>query len=160
VYPAPARAIDAVEAAVTLPFEEGVRNERRIFSELVLTPESKALRHVFFGERAVAKLPDVPEDTPTLDVGRVAVVGAGTMGGGIAMAFANAGLPVTLLEAGRDALDRGLATVRGNYESAVARGRLAQDEMQARLARIGSTLSYDDIRGADLVIEAVFEDMR
>ena len=159
-YPAPARAIEAIEGATTLAFDDGVRNERRIFDELVLTPESKALRHAFFGERAVAKVPDVPEDTPTLDVKRVAVVGAGTMGGGIAMAFANAGFPVTVLERDREALERGLAPVRKNYEGAVARGRLVQAEMDARIARIGSTLSYDGIRDADLVIEAVFEDMR
>ena len=159
-YPAPARAIEAIEGSTTLAFDDGVRNERRIFDELVLTPESKALRHVFFGERAVAKVPDVPEATPTIEVKRVAVVGAGTMGGGIAMAFANAGFPVTVLEMSREALERGLATVRKNYAGAVARGRLAQDEMDARLARIGSTLSYDDIGAADLVIEAVFEDMR
>jgi 3-hydroxyacyl-CoA dehydrogenase len=159
-YPAPARAIDAVEGSVTLPFDEGVKLERRIFEELLLTPESRALRHAFFGERAVAKVPDVPEDTPTIEVKRVAVVGAGTMGGGIAMAFANAGLPVTLLDAERAALDRGMATIRGNYAGAVGRGRLTQAEMDARLGRIGTTLSYDGIREADLVIEAVFEDMR
>ncbi|HEY6864095.1 MAG TPA: 3-hydroxyacyl-CoA dehydrogenase NAD-binding domain-containing protein [Burkholderiales bacterium] len=159
-YPAPARAVEAIEGATTLAFDDGVRNERLIFDELVLTPESKALRHAFFGERAVAKVPDVPEDTPTIDVRRVAVVGAGTMGGGIAMAFANAGFPVTVLETSREALERGLATVRRNYAGAVARGRLAQGDMDARLARIGSTLSYDDLRDADLVIEAVFEDMR
>ena len=159
-YPAPARAIDAVEGSTTLRFDEGVRNERRIFDELVLSPESKALRHAFFGERAVAKVPDVPEDTPTVDVKRVAIVGAGTMGGGIAMAFANAGFPVTLLEMDREALERGVATVRKNYSSAVARGRLAQAEMDARVARIATTLAYDDIRDADLVIEAVFEDMK
>ena len=159
-YPAPARAIEAVEGSTTLAFDDGVRNERRIFDELVATPESKALRHAFFGERAVAKVPDVPEDTPTIEVKRVAIVGAGTMGGGIAMAFASAGFPVTLLETSREALERGLATVRKNYAGAVARGRLAQGEMDARLARIGSTLSYDDIRDADLVIEAAFEDMR
>jgi len=159
-YPAPARAIDAVEGSTTLRFDEGVRNERRIFDELVLSPESKALRHAFFGERAVAKVPDVPEDAPAVDVKRVAIVGAGTMGGGIAMAFANAGFPVTLLEMDREALERGVATVRKNYSSAVARGRLAQAEMDARVARIATTLAYDDIRDADLVIEAVFEDMK
>jgi 3-hydroxyacyl-CoA dehydrogenase len=159
-YPAPARAIDAVEASIGLPFDEGVKLERQLFEELLLTPESRALRHAFFGERAIAKVPDVPEDTPTIEVRRVAIVGAGTMGGGIAMAFANAGLPVTLLETGRAALDRGVATIRGNYTGAVARGRLTQADMDARLALIGTTLAYDDIREADLVIEAVFEDMK
>jgi 3-hydroxyacyl-CoA dehydrogenase len=159
-YPAPARAVDAVEAAVTLPFDDGVKLERRIFEELLLTTESKALRHAFFGERAVAKVPDVPEDTPTIEVKRVAIVGAGTMGGGIAMAFANAGFGVMLLEASRAALDRGVETIRKNYAGAVARGRLTQAEMDARLARIGTTLSYAELRDADLVIEAVFEDMK
>jgi 3-hydroxyacyl-CoA dehydrogenase len=159
-YPAPLRALDAVEAAARLPFEEGAKLERRLFEELLATPESKALRHAFFGERAVAKIPDVPEDTPVIDVKRVAVVGAGTMGGGIAMAFANAGFPVTLLESDQAALDRGLATIHRNYAGAVARGRMKQEEMDARTARIATTLAYADIGGADLVIEAVFEDMR
>jgi 3-hydroxyacyl-CoA dehydrogenase len=159
-YPAPARAIDAVEAAVKLPFDEGVRLERRLFEELLATTESKALRHAFFGERAVAKIPDVPDDTPALDVKRVAIVGAGTMGGGIAMAFTNAGFPVTLLEMSQAALARGLDTIRRNYAGAVARGRMQQTEMDARMARIATTLAYDDLREADLVIEAVFEDMK
>jgi 3-hydroxyacyl-CoA dehydrogenase len=159
-YPAPARAIDAVEAALKMPFDEGVKFERRLFEQLLATPESRALRHAFFGERAVARIPDVPEDTPTLDVKRVAVVGAGTMGGGIAMAFANVGFPVTLLETSREALARGLDTIRKNYAGTVARGRMAQAEMDARTGRIGATLDYADIRDADLVIEAVFEDMK
>jgi 3-hydroxyacyl-CoA dehydrogenase len=159
-YPAPARAIDAVEAAVKLPFDDGVRLERRLFEELLATPESKALRHAFFGERAVAKIPDVADDTPVVEVKRVAIVGAGTMGGGIAMAFANAGFQVTLLETSREALDRGLATIRKNYAGAVARGRMKQGEMDERMKRVATTLAYQDIGDADLAIEAVFEDMK
>jgi 3-hydroxyacyl-CoA dehydrogenase len=158
-YPAPLRAVDAVEASLALPFDEGVKFERRLFDELLVTPESKALRHAFFGERAAAKIVDVPEDTQTVEVRRVAIIGAGTMGGGIAMALANAGLPVILLETSRPALDRGLATILRNYAGAVARGRLTQAEMDARMGRIATTLSYEDIGDADLVIEAVFEDM-
>jgi len=159
-YPAPAKCIDAVEAALKLPFDEGVKFERRSFEELLAGAESKALRHAFFGERAVAKIPDVPEDTATLEVRSAAVVGAGTMGGGIAMVFANAGIPVKLLEMNQGALDRGLATIRKNYASTVARGRLTQEEMDRRLARISPTLAYEDIREADIAIEAVFEDMQ
>ncbi len=159
-YPAPAKCVDAVEAAAKLPFDEGVKFERRCFGELLVSAESKALRHAFFGERAVAKIPDVPEDTPTFDVRGAAVIGAGTMGGGIAMVFANAGIPVRLLELKQDALDKGLATIRRNYANTVARGRLAQDEMDRRVARISSTLSYDELGDADIAVEAVFEDMQ
>jgi len=159
-FPAPAKCVDAVEAAVKLPFEEGVKFERRCFEELVATTESKAMRHVFFGERAVAKIADVPESTALREVKRVAIVGAGTMGGGIGMAFANAGMPVTLLEMKQEALDKGLATVRKNYAGTVARGRLSQKEMDERMGRVAGTLAYEDIADADLVIEAVFEDMK
>jgi 3-hydroxyacyl-CoA dehydrogenase len=159
-YPAPAKCVDAVEAAVRLAFDEGVKFERRLFEELVATPESKALRHAFFGERAVAKIPDVPEDTPTREIRSAAVIGAGTMGSGIAMVFANAGVPVKLLEMSEAALDKGLAAIRKNYSGSVARGKLAQDEMDRRLARISPTRAYEDIRGADIVVEAVFEDMQ
>ncbi len=159
-YPAPAKCVDAVEAAVRLPFEEGVKFERRSFEELVVSPESKALRHAFFGERAVAKIPGIAEDTRTFEVRNAAVIGAGTMGGGIAMVFANAGVPVKLLEMSEAALDKGLAAIRKNYAGSVARGRLTQDEMDRRLARISPTLAYEDIRDADIVVEAVFEDMQ
>ena len=115
--PAPLKCIDAVEAAVTLPFDEGLAFERGALLELVQSPESKALRHAFFAERAAAKIPDVPEDTPTRAIRTAAIIGAGTMGGGIAMNFANAGIPVTVLEKEQDALDRGLATLRRNYGS-------------------------------------------
>ena len=121
--------------------------------------ESKALRHSFFAERAVGKIPDVPSDTPVRSIARAAVVGAGTMGGGIAMNFANAGIPVTLLETKQEALDRGLATIRKNYESSVKKGKLTADKLEQRMALIGATLDYGDIGQADIVIEAVFEDM-
>ncbi|HET6264784.1 MAG TPA: 3-hydroxyacyl-CoA dehydrogenase NAD-binding domain-containing protein [Usitatibacter sp.] len=157
--PAPQRCIDAVEAATTKPFDEGVRYERSLFTALMQSPESRALRHAFFGERAAARIPDVPADTPARRIEKVAVIGAGTMGGGIAMTFLNAGLPVTLLETTREALDRGLATIRRNYEGAVKRGKLAPDKLEQRMALLTPTLSQDAIRDADLVVEAVFEDM-
>jgi 3-hydroxyacyl-CoA dehydrogenase len=156
---APFRCIDAVQAAVELPFEQGVKRERELFVELVNSPESKAQRHVFFAEREVARIPGLPKDTKTRAVKTAAVIGAGTMGGGIAMCFANAGIPVTLLEMNQEALDRGLATIRKNYASTVAKGRLEQQDMDRRMALIRPTLSYDDLKEADLVIEAVFEDM-
>ncbi len=158
-YPAPLKCIDAVEAAVSKPFEEGMKIEESLFIELLNTPQSKALRHAFFAMRAASKLPDVPAGTPLRTIKSVAVIGAGTMGGGIAMNFANAGLPVTVLETTQAALDKGLAVVWKNYESTLKKGRLTQEEFDKRVKRIGGTLSYDDIKDADLVIEAVFEDM-
>ncbi|HYC34936.1 MAG TPA: 3-hydroxyacyl-CoA dehydrogenase NAD-binding domain-containing protein [Usitatibacter sp.] len=157
--PAPARCVDAVRAAVEKPFEEGAKYEREVFLELIRTDESRALRHAFFGERAAAKISDVPADTPLREVKSVAVIGAGTMGGGIAMAFLNAGFPVTILETTQEALDRGLATLRRNYEGSVKRGKLTIAESEARMARLTPTLSYDALRDVDLVIEAVFEDL-
>jgi len=126
---------------------------------LVQTTESKALRHYFFGERAAAKIPDVLGDTPKRPIQSAAVVGAGTMGGGIAMNFANAGIPVTVLEVNQEALDKGLATMRRNYENSLKKGRLTQEKFDQRVSLIKGTLSYDDIRNADIVIEAVFEEM-
>ncbi|HLT25565.1 MAG TPA: 3-hydroxyacyl-CoA dehydrogenase NAD-binding domain-containing protein [Zeimonas sp.] len=158
-FPAPVRCIDAITGAVTMSFEEGRANERRLFLELVQTPESRALRHAFFGERAASKIPDVPSSTPTRKIERAAVVGAGTMGGGIAMNFANAGIPVKLLEVSQEALDKGLATIRKNYENTAKKGRMKPEDVEKRMALIEPTLSYDDIRDADIVIEAVFEDM-
>ncbi|HSW15056.1 MAG TPA: 3-hydroxyacyl-CoA dehydrogenase NAD-binding domain-containing protein [Solimonas sp.] len=158
-FPAPLKCIDAVEAAVTKSFDEGMAVERDGFMYLVQTPESRALRHSFFGERAAAKIPDVPEDTPTRPIKSAAVIGAGTMGGGIAMNFANVGIPVHLLEMKQEALDKGLAIIRKNYESALKKGKLTQDKLDARMALIQPTLSYSDIGQADIVIEAVFEDM-
>ena len=157
--PAPLKCIDAVAASVDQPFERGVAIERELFVTLLEGSESKALRHAFFAERAAARIPDVPEDTPRRAIARVAVIGAGTMGGGIAMNFLNAGIPVTILESKQEALDRGLATIRKNYESTVKKGRLTADKMESRLALLKPTLSYDDLKDADLVIEAVFEEM-
>jgi 3-hydroxyacyl-CoA dehydrogenase len=126
---------------------------------LVQTPESHALRHAFFGERAASKIPDVPSDTPVRDISKVAVIGAGTMGGGIAMNFINAGIPVTLLETKQEALDRGLATIRKNYEATVKKGKLKPEALEQRMALITPTLSYDDLKQADLIVEAVFEEL-
>src|SRR3984885_1553372 len=158
-YPAPVKIIDAVEAAVLKPFDEGMTVEAAGFAELLEGTVSKALRHIFFATRAAAKIPDVPSTTATRPVRSVAVIGAGTMGGGIAMNFANAGVSVTVLETAQAALDRGLAVVKKNYESTLKKGRLTPAQFEERLALITGTLSYDDIADADLVIEAVFEDM-
>ncbi len=158
-FPAPVRCIDAITGAVTMGFEEGMANERRLFLELVQTPESRALRHAFFGERAASKIPDVPSSTPTRRIERAAVIGAGTMGGGIAMNFANAGIAVKLLEVAQEALDKGVGTIRRNYENTAKKGRMKPDDVDKRMALIEPTLSYDDIADADIVIEAVFEDM-
>ncbi|MGZ5040586.1 MAG: 3-hydroxyacyl-CoA dehydrogenase NAD-binding domain-containing protein [Usitatibacter sp.] len=156
---APLKCVDAIEAAATLPFDEGIRREREIFTELIQTDESKALRHAFFGERAASKIPDVPADTPVRKVEKVAVIGAGTMGGGITMNFLSAGIPVALLEMKQEALDKGVATIRRNYENSVKRGKLTQDKLDRAMALLKPTLSYGDIGNADLVIEAVFEEM-
>jgi 3-hydroxyacyl-CoA dehydrogenase len=158
-YPALAKCVDAVEAAVLLPFEEGIKIEQAAFAELVVSPESLALRHVFFAMRAAAKIPDVPAGTPVRPIRSVAVIGAGTMGGGIAMNFANVGVPVTVLEMNQAALDKGLGIVKKNYEGTVKKGRLSPQEFDKRLGLIKGTLSYDDLSQADLVIEAVFEDI-
>ena len=159
-FPAPARCVDCVEQSVkAASFEAGMAYERAAFIALMFTPESKALRHAFFGERAASKIADVPEDTPQRAIKQVAVIGAGTMGGGIAMNFLNAGIPVTMLEMKQDALDRGLATIRKNYESQVKKGKLKQDKYEGRMSLLSTTLKYDDIKSADLVIEAVFEEM-
>jgi 3-hydroxyacyl-CoA dehydrogenase len=158
-FPAPLKCVEAVAAAVTKKFDDGIQFERSLFIELVQTTESKALRHAFFGERAASKLPDVPEDTPTRPIKSVAVIGGGTMGGGIAMNFANAGIPVKILEMKQEALDKGLATIRKNYENTLKKGKLTQQKFEQRVGLITGTLSYDDIAQADIVVEAVFEDM-
>ncbi|MFZ6748017.1 3-hydroxyacyl-CoA dehydrogenase NAD-binding domain-containing protein [Undibacterium sp. Ren11W] len=158
-FPAPLKCVEAVAAAVTMKFDDGIQFERELFLELVQSTESKALRHAFFGERAAGKIPDVPEDTPLRAIKSVAVIGAGTMGGGIAMNFANAGIPVQILEMKQDALDKGLATIRKNYENTLKKGKLTQEKFEQRLALITGTMSYQDIAQADLVIEAVFEEM-
>ncbi|HEY4374996.1 MAG TPA: 3-hydroxyacyl-CoA dehydrogenase NAD-binding domain-containing protein, partial [Burkholderiales bacterium] len=158
-FPAPLKCVAAVEAAVNLPVDEGLKFERTRFNELVQTSESKAMRHYFFGERAVAKIPDVPADIPLRGIKTAAVIGAGTMGGGIAMNFVNAGIPVTLLEMKQEALDRGLGVIRKNYEGTAKKGRMTMDEVEKRMALITPTLKYADIGQADIVVEAVFEDM-
>ncbi len=158
-FPAPLKCVDAVAATVTKKFEDGLAFERSLFLELVQTPESKALRHAFFGERAASKIPDVPSDTPLREIKSAAVIGAGTMGGGIAMNFANAGIPVKMLEMKQEALDKGLATIRKNYENSMKKGKLTQEQLDKRMALISGTLAYEDIGSADLVVEAVFEDL-
>jgi len=156
---APLAAIDAVEAATKLSFDEGCQVEQKLFNDCLFSDQSKALIHVFFGEREVAKIPDIPKETPVVPVNSVAVVGAGTMGGGIAMVFANAGMLVLLKDADQPALDRGLATIQKNYLSSVKRGRFTQQFVDERLELIRPTLSYDDFGEVDMVVEAVFEGM-
>ena len=158
-YPAPLEIVACVEAAVTKPFDEGRKFERGRFEHLVNTTESKALRHMFFAERQVTKIPDVPEDTATRDIRKAAVIGAGTMGGGITMSFVNAGIPVTIIESAQAALDRGLATIKKNYAGTVAKGRLKQEDMDRRVALVTPSLRLEDAKDADIVIEAVFERM-
>jgi len=156
---APLAAIDAVEAATKLAFAEGCEKEGELFQQCLFGDQSKALIHVFFGEREVAKIPDIPKDTPPFDIKQAAVIGAGTMGGGIAMNYANAGIPVLLKEASQELLDKGLATIRKNYANSVKKGRFSQDVMDARMALIQPTLNYDGFDEADIVVEAVFEGM-
>jgi 3-hydroxyacyl-CoA dehydrogenase len=156
---APLAAIDAVEAATKLPFEEGCAKEAELFKECLFSDQSKALIHVFFGEREVSKIPDIPKGTKQFEIKKAAVVGSGTMGGGIAMNYANAGIPVIVKETTQEALDRGLATVRKNYENSVKKGRFTQGEMDRRMALIIPTLGYDGFEEVDIVTEAVFEGM-
>lgn len=156
---APVAAIDAVEAATMMSFEDGIAEEARLFMQCLFSDQSKALIHVFFGEREVAKIPDVPKDTPILPVNSVGVVGAGTMGGGIAMNFANAGIPVLLKETDQPALDRGMATIQKNYENSVKRGRFTQQFIEQRLQLIKPTLTYGGFESVDMIVEAVFEGM-
>lgn len=156
---APLAAIDAVEPATKLPFDQGCEVERKLFLECLFSDQSKAMIHSFFGEREVSKIPDVPKDTPIIPVKTAAVVGAGTMGGGIAMVFANAGFPVLLKETDQAALDRGLATIQKNYANSVKRGRFTQQFMDERLKLIKPTLTYDGFENVDMVVEAVFEGM-
>ncbi|WP_395684972.1 3-hydroxyacyl-CoA dehydrogenase NAD-binding domain-containing protein [Caenimonas koreensis] len=158
-FPAPVKCVDQVENATKMKFDDGMTAEREIFTNLMLTPESRALRHLFVAERAASKIPDVPEDTPQRDIKSVAVIGAGTMGGGISMNFLNAGIPVKVLEMKQEALDKGLGIIRKNYESQVKRGKLKQDKYEQRMALLSTTLDYNDLKDADLVIEAVFEEM-
>jgi 3-hydroxyacyl-CoA dehydrogenase len=158
-FPAPLKCIDAIEAAATQRFDDGLLIERQLFGELMMGPVSRALRHAFFAERAAARIPDVPESTPTRTIKAAAVIGAGTMGTGIAINFLNAGIPVQLLEVGREALDKGIARIRETYAGQLKKGRLTPEVAAARAALLKPTLSYEEIAAADIVIEAVFEDM-
>ena len=158
-FPAPLKSVDAVANAVGKPFDEGLRLEREAFMALLITPESRALRHVFTAERTAAKLPDVPAGTTLRDIKTVGVIGAGTMGGGITMNFLNAGIPVVLLEMKQEALDKGLATIRKNYENSMKKGKLTPAQVEQRMALVTPTLAYDSFRQVDLVIEAVFENI-
>jgi 3-hydroxyacyl-CoA dehydrogenase len=157
--PAIENAIQAVEGAVSMSFDDGIANERRLFDELENSPEAGALRYAFFAEREIAKLPGLPRDLDLPKIETMAVVGAGTMGGGIAMSFADAGMPVKLIDASPEVLENGLARIRDNYAKSVARGSISQEEMDARLARITPVESMEDIGDCDAVIEAVFERM-
>ena len=159
-FPAPLGCVEAVAASLKAKtLDEGLAEEQRIFRSLLLSPEAKALRHAFFGERAASKIPDVPESTPQRAIDTVGVIGAGTMGGGITMNFLNAGIPVTMLEMKQEALDRGVATIRKNYEAQVKKGKLKQDKYDQRMALLSTTLNYDGLKSADLIIEAVFEEI-
>jgi 3-hydroxyacyl-CoA dehydrogenase len=157
-YPAPLKCVDAIEAAVMQPFDKGIEVEREAFTLLVHTPESRALRHGFFGERAAGKIADIGSDVPLREISRIGVIGAGTMGGGITMNFLSVGLPVTLLEVRQEALDRGIAAIRKNFENSANKGKLTAAQVEQRMSLITPTLSYGDLNKADLIIEAVFEE--
>jgi len=154
---APDRIVSCVEAAVLMPMDKGLERERELFSELVQSTESAAMRHIFFAEREAAKILDVPADTPVRDIKKVAIIGGGTMGGGIAMCFANVGIPVTLLEINDEALQRGLGIIRKNYSITVKKGKMTESQVEDRLGLITGTMRYEDLGDVDLVIEAVFE---
>src|ERR1044071_9781088 len=156
---APEYNIRCIEAAVNLPFDEGMATERKLFMELMTGIQSAAQRYVFFAERQVWKIPDVADDTPTLPVRKVGVIGAGTMGGGISMNFANVGIPVTIVEAKQDALERGLGVIRKNYETTAKRGKLSAEDVAKRMSLLQGSLDFEKLADCDLVIEAVFENM-
>jgi 3-hydroxyacyl-CoA dehydrogenase len=158
-FPAPLECVETVAASVTMKFEDGLKFERDRFLHLIQTTESKALRHAFFAERVASKVPDVPADTPVRPIKSAAIIGAGTMGGGIAMNFLNAGIPVKLLETKQEALDKGIATIRKNYENTLKKGKLTQEKLDQRMGLLSSTLSYEEIGQADIVVEAVFEEI-
>jgi len=158
-YPAPLKCIEAVQNATKMKFDDGMSAEREIFINLMWTPESRALRHLFVAQRAASKIDDVPADTPKRAIKSVAVIGAGTMGGGISMNFLNAGIPVKILEMKQEALDKGIAIIEKNYQAQVKKGKLKEDKFQQRMALLSSTLNYEDLADADLVIEAVFEEI-
>jgi 3-hydroxyacyl-CoA dehydrogenase len=156
---APQRIVDALEAAATLPFEKGMARERELFLQCLHSSQAKALQHVFFAERKASNVPNLDKNTPKRDIKSVAIIGAGTMGGGIAMNFLNAGIPVTLLEMKQEALDRGVGVIRKNYDNTASKGKLTVEQVQQRMELLKPTLSYDDLGEADLIIEAVFETM-
>ncbi|MGE0882662.1 MAG: 3-hydroxyacyl-CoA dehydrogenase NAD-binding domain-containing protein [Blastocatellales bacterium] len=156
---APQAAIDAVEAATKLPFDEGVAREKELFQQCLFSDQSKAMIHVFFGEREVQKIPGIGKDTQQIEINKAAIIGAGTMGGGIAMNYANAGIPVIIKETTQEALDRGMATIRKNYQNSVNKGRFPQEVMDKRMALITPQLTYDGFDQADIITEAVFEGM-
>lgn len=158
-YIAPFKCIEAVKIATELPFDQGMKKEREIFTELQASDQSKAQRHVFFAEREVVRIPGLPDDQPTREIKSVGILGAGTMGGGIAMCFANAGIPVKLLDVKQEFIDKGMAVIKKNYANTVAKGSLKQEVMDKRMSLIQPTLAYEDLKNVDLVIEAVFEDM-
>jgi 3-hydroxyacyl-CoA dehydrogenase len=158
-YPAPLKCIEAVQNATKMKFDDGMTAEREIFINLMWTPESRALRHLFMAQRAASKIDDVPADTSKREIKSVAVIGAGTMGGGISMNFLNAGIPVKILEMKQEALDKGIAIIEKNYQAQVKKGKLKEDKFQQRMALLSSTLNYADLADADLVIEAVFEEI-
>jgi 3-hydroxyacyl-CoA dehydrogenase len=155
----PLKCVDAVEAAFILPFGEGMKHERELFTECMESRQRDGLVHAFFAEREVSKVPGLPKDTPVRDVTSVGIIGAGTMGGGIAMNFANAGISATIVELKQEALDKGLGVIRKNYENSAKKGRITPAQVEERMALISTSLSYDDFKDADLVIEAVFENM-
>ena len=158
-YPAPAKCVEAVQNAMKMKFDDGMKAEREIFMGLMFTPECVSLRHLFIAERAASKIPDVPEDTPKRDIKKVGIIGAGTMGGGIGMNFLNAGIPVVILEMKQEAVDKGFAVIRKNYEAQVSKKKLKQDVLDTRMGMLTSTLDYADLKDCDLIIEAVFEDI-
>ena len=158
-FPAPEKCLDAVQAATKRKFDDGMAFERELFINLMWTAESRALRHIFMADRAASKIPDVPGDTPKRNVQKMAVIGAGTMGGGISMNFLNAGMPVVMLETKQEALDRGVATIRNNYQAQVKKGKLTPEKLDQRMGLLTTTLDYADLKDADMVIEAVFEEM-
>jgi 3-hydroxyacyl-CoA dehydrogenase len=156
---APDRIVSCIQAAVELPMDEGLQRERELFQELVASPESAAMRHIFFAERQAAKIRDLPKETPIRDINKVAIIGGGTMGGGIAMCFANVGIPVIMIEINDEALERGLGIIRKNYGITVKKGKMSEQHMQSRLELISGSTDYGDLADVDLVIEAVFENL-
>jgi 3-hydroxyacyl-CoA dehydrogenase len=158
-FRAPENIVKAVEAAVSLPFDQGIARERELFGELLTSSESKAQRYFFFAEREAAKIPDVPADTPPKEIRKAAVIGAGTMGGGIAMNFVNVGIPVTVVEVKQEALDRGLSVVRKNYENTASKGRMTMQDVDKRMGLLTGTTDFNAVKDADIIVEAVFEEM-